>query len=296
MTRRPLAFLLAWLAAASSAAAEPPLRVMATIQPIAMLVREVGADRITVSALVPPGASPHTFEPRPSDLAALAGAALVVEVGGGLDGWVRPLLGAATPAPQRLTLIERPDVLTPPLPVAHEHERGRDPHVWLDPLRVRDELLPTLAWGLGSIDPAGRADYAAAAGGARTRLTALDTEIRALLADRGRRFVAFHAAWRHFAARYGLEEVAVVEEAPGEEPTPRELAELVERARAARVAAILIEPQLSPRIAQSLAAELGVETVLVDPNGDPSDPERDTYPELMRWNARAFARALGPAR
>ena len=53
--------------------------------------------------------------------------------------------------------------------------------------------------------------------------------------------------------------------------------------------AILVEPQLSPRVAQALAAELGATTVVVDPNGDPTDPERDTYDELMRWNARAFA-------
>ena len=111
----------------------------------------------------------------------------------------------------------------------------------------------------------------------------------------GTRFVAFHAAWRYFAARYGLEEVGVVEEAPGEEPAPRALAALVTRAREAGVPAILVEPQLSPRVAKVLAAEFGATTVLVDPNGDPTDPERSRYAALMRWNARAFARALGAA-
>jgi zinc transport system substrate-binding protein len=64
-------------------------------------------------------------------------------------------------------------------------------------------------------------------------------------------------------------------------------------ARSAGIPAILIEPQLSPRIAEVIAAEFGGGTVLVDPLGDPTEPARSTYEELMRFNARAFAKALG---
>jgi ABC-type Zn uptake system ZnuABC Zn-binding protein ZnuA len=295
MKRRLRALGCALLACAPAQA--EPLRVVATIQPIAMLVREVAAARAEVSVLVPPGASPHSFEPQPSDMAALAGAALLVEVGGDLDAWVRALAAAASPAPPRLTLLDVPELDLLPASAGHAHTASErhDPHVWLDPLRVRDALLPALAARLAALDPADRAGYESRLRDARQRMSALDAETRATLAGRGRRFVAFHAAWRYFAQRYALEEIGVVEEAPGEEPTPRELAGLVERAREASVAAILVEPQLSPRIAEALAAELGATTVRVDPNGDPTDPERDTYPELMRWNARAFAAALGPA-
>jgi ABC-type Zn uptake system ZnuABC Zn-binding protein ZnuA len=302
VTRRALALAAAACALGAAAAHGAPLRVVATIEPIAMLVREVAGPRASVAVLVPPGASPHTFEPKPSDVARLVDAALVVEAGAGLDGWLRALLAAASHAPARLTLVEASGV--DPLPAAahadaHAATRapdGRlDPHVWLDPLRVRDALVPALVARLAALDPAQRAAYEAAGRDFAARLGALDADVRAALAGRGRRFVAFHAAWRYFAQRYGLEEIGVVEEAPGEEPTPRELADLVARARAAGVPPILVEPQLSPRVARALAAEFGATTVLVDPNGDPSDPARDSYAELMRWNAAAFARALGAA-
>ena len=78
----------------------------------------------------------------------------------------------------------------------------------------------------------------------------------------------------------------------GEEPTPREVGNLVRDARAAGVGAILVEPQLSPRVARTIAAEFGAKTVLVDPVGDPGDPARSNYEALMLFNTRAFGRAL----
>jgi len=194
-------------------------------------------------------------------------------------------------------LIELPGLH--PLPAdPSEHDRDAsgaparfDPHVWLDPIRVRDVIAPALAGALARIDPGGHYESGLAA--LQAEITDLDAEIRRILSGHGTKFVAFHSAWRYFGARYGLEEVGVVEEAPGEEPSPREIANLVAVARAAHVPAILVEPQLSPRIAQTIAAELDAGTVTVDESGDPSDPQRASYPGLMRWNARAFARALG---
>lgn len=298
---RRLAALLCVLLASVAQAAEP-LPAVATIQPLGLVLRELGGERVAVAVLVPPGASPHTFEPQPSDVSALARARLLVEAGGGLDGWVHALLGAAQATPALLTLLALPGL--DPLPAiagahgdakAHGDEHRLDPHAWLDPIRVRDVLVPALAAQLVALDPDGRAHYEASRDAFVAKLTALDAEIRATLAGRGRRFLAFHAAWRYFAQRYQLEEVGVIEEAPGEEPTPRELGALSRRARDAKLPAILIEPQLSPRIAEMLARDLDAALVTVDPNGDPTDPERATYEGLMRWNARAFASALGAA-
>jgi ABC-type Zn uptake system ZnuABC Zn-binding protein ZnuA len=282
---------------AATAAGAAPLRVVATIEPLAMLVRAIGGERVVVDVLVPSGASPHTFEPQPSDVAALAKAALLAEIGGDLDAWVARLAAASDPAPPKFTALAAPGLDA--LPSGDAHGGGAhalDPHVWLDPLRVRDAIVPALADRLASLDPEGRAAYEASARALGDELTALDAEIRRTLDGRDRRFVAFHAAWRYFADRYGLQEIGVVEEAPGEEPGPKQLATLVERARAAGVPAILVEPQLSPRVARTLAAEFGATTVLVDPNGDPRDPERDTFVELLRFDAQAFAQALGAAR
>jgi ABC-type Zn uptake system ZnuABC Zn-binding protein ZnuA len=254
---------------------------------------------VAVVTLVPPGASPHLFEPLPGDVARLARARGFLRLGEGIDDWAERLLAAAPRSLETLALLEAagPAIARHGAALPDGGAAGAvlaDPHVWLDPLLVRDALLPALEGWLKALDPAGRTDFERRAGVLRASLTALDREIRGILAGaRGRSYVAFHNAWRHFARRYGLEEVAVVEEFAGEEPTPRELARLVRAAERAGVAAILVEPQLPARVAQTLAREFGGATVLVDPLGDPRDPERDSYAELLRFDARAFARALG---
>lgn len=286
---RPLFAIAAALAGLVGAAvpAGAALPVTVTLHPLALLVREVGGEDVTVQVLVPPGASPHTFEPRPSDVARLADAALFVRSGGGADGWAAELVDAAPDVP---TLVFT-DVLAaraPEVPPAH---------AWLDPVTVRDVLAPAIAEALTERDPARAEAYRARLEDFRTRLEALHAEIRAILAEApGRSFVAFHGAWDAFAARYGLRAVGVVEPAPGHEPSPGAVAQLVDAARRERIPAVLVEPQLSPRVAEVIAAEFGGRTVTVDPLGDPDDPTRDRYAELLRFDARGFREALGGGR
>jgi ABC-type Zn uptake system ZnuABC Zn-binding protein ZnuA len=122
----------------------------------------------------------------------------------------------------------------------------------------------------------------------------LDAEIRlALEGAPTRGFVSTHSAWVYFAKRYGLEEVGSVYESPGREPSARHLAELVQVARQRGVRAVLIEPQLGAAGARTVAAELAVEPVLLDPEGGSGQTGRGTYLELMRFNARQMALALG---
>ena len=347
--RRTVSLFLAilagcWIGAVAVPASGEPLNVVTSVIPVAYIVEELGGERVEVHALVPPGASPHTFEPVPSDLRTLAGARVFVAIGGGFDGWSDRLLGAAPKGIEAMHLIEAPNLN----PVEgeddhhgeekaakeedhhgeekvakkeedhhgeekvakkeedhhgeekvaakeedHHGEEEFNPHFWLDPIRVRDALVPVLVQGLMAADPAGKDHYEKRRKDFHQRLTALDQEIRTELGKaKTRKYIAFHAAWPYFAERYGLEKVAVVQEFGGEEPTPREVATLVRDARAAGVGAILVEPQLNPRVAQTIAAEFGAGTVVVDPVGDPGDPARDSYEDLMRFNARAFGQAL----
>ncbi len=300
------AFALAALFATQltgTAAFASEISIVVTIHPLALLLEEIAGERATVHVLVPPGASPHGFEPKPSDLVRVAGADAFLNLGGGLDDWAGRLFATAGNrehqgnAPSLLGLLGHDDDESG---AAHRHEHSAhhddDPHIWLDPIGVRDQIVPALAAFLVQLDPAGEAHYRERAASFRSSLGELDREVRSLLgADAPhypRHYVAFHNAWRHFAERYGLEEIAVVQEAAGEEPTPRELGNLVREARAARLRAILVEPQLDPRLAETLSSEFGGTTVLVDPLGDPQDKERSTYPGLLRFNARAFRHAM----
>lgn len=281
----------------------PPLKVLTSIYPLVLIVQELGGTRAAVDTLVAPGASPHTFEPVPSDMTKLVQARFFIRVGGGLDGWSDKLLGAAPRALETVTLLAARNLK----PLKHhdasgnghaDHQtasagKGSDPHFWLDPIRVRDVVNPLVTAHLIRADPTGRVYYEHRSREFREKLTALDAAIRLEIGkSRVRKYVAFHNTWRYFAERYGLEEVAVVQEYAGEEPTPREVADLVRNARAAGITKIMVEPQLNPRIARTIATEFGGGTIMADPLGDPADPARSTYEKLMMFNAKAFAQSL----
>ncbi len=169
-----------------------------------------------------------------------------------------------------------------------------NPHVWLDPIRVRDRLLPPLADALAEVAPDSAAAIRERARAYGDSLTALDAEIRALLEGAPtRRFVSAHAAWVYFAERYGLEVVGTLHESPGNEPGSRELARMVEAARERGVRAVIAEPQLGRAGVDALAGELDARVEVADPIGGVELEGRADYVSLMRFNARAFARALG---
>ncbi len=270
-------------------------RVVVTIVPVALLAAPLVSARVAVEVLVPPGASPHGYEPRPSDVARLASADLFVRVGGSLDGWAARLLDRVATPPASLALLEVPGLELRGLHgEAFRPDAEPDPHVWLDPIRVRDRLLPALARPLAGVDPGGPPAVEGRLEVFRGELTELDRVIRSLLAEvPTRAFLSFHPTWGYFAERYGLRELAALEEAPGRPPSPAALARLTVLARREGVRAVLLEPQLDPRVGRALAREIGVATVVADPLGDPRDPERSSYVGLMRFNARAFRRALG---
>jgi zinc transport system substrate-binding protein len=272
-----LACAIAWLSAAPVAA--EPLTAVATIAPLGFLLEALGGARLEVHVLVPPGATPHAFEPRPSDLAMLARARLFVQAGPGVDDWVARLAVAEGPRPLRLG-----DALP-------------GSHFWLDPIGVRDAVLPALEAALAAADPAGAAEYAAQRRTFAHTLTALDAEIRGLLAGVPRRpLVPTHPAWEPFAARYGIPLLAPLQPRGAEEPTPRTLARFADTARAGGAAAVLVEPELSAAAASALAEALGVPAVRVDALGDPRTAERGSYAALLRFDAAAFRSALLGAR
>lgn len=288
-----LVLVIAGCGRAEPPAAEPG--VVVTVFPVADLVARVAGPGVEVETLLPPRASPATWEAAPAQIRALHRARGVVSVGAGLDTWVEELI--PTPdGPAHLRLTEGMELRS----ADHAHDPGGeeraegDPHVWLDPVLVRDRMLPRLQAFLLDLFPEDSAGIRSRGRAVEDSLTALDADIRATLREvDGRRFVATHGAWGYFAEAYGLEPVGSVYERPGHEPSARSLAALVEAARAAGVASVLAEPQLASTAAEALAGELGVEVRVVDPLGGPGLDGRESYFAMMRFNARAFRDALG---
>lgn len=290
--RRALPALLVALVACGGAPRHGgrPL-VVVSIFPIADLTARVGGDAVRVETLLPPRASPATWEATPAQIRALAQAAGYIRVGGGLDGWLEGM-GPNDTHIRRLVLTDGM-TLRQSAEGSQSAESG-NPHVWLDPVLVRDRILPRLTQFLTALVPSDSSALRARASMVADSLTALDAYIRSEMAKAPRRgFVATHDAWVYFAARYGLTPVGSIYESPGREPSARSLASLIDRARAAGVTTILAEPQLAETAAQVVAKELGARILVVDPLGGPNLKGRNSYFAMMRSNARAFARALG---
>lgn len=271
--------------------------VVATIFPLADLVRQIGGEKIQAVSLLPAGASPHTFEPTPKEMKAVSRASLFVSVGAGLDVWGQKLLQAAGAEVPVVVITDGMKLL--PLTGRHEHrdeehEDGEgDPHVWLDPVLVRDEIAPRLAGAMSGLWPAWAGYFEENLRFLQGELSKLDEEFRGLAAGPVKpKFISFHAAWGYLARRYGWEEVASVLEYPGQEPSARWLKELTDLAVREGVKTIVIEPQFNPQPAELLAEEIGGRVLTMDPLGGEGVKGRDSYLSLMRYNLAVMKEAM----
>jgi len=275
-----------------------------SLGPYQDLVERVAGDRARVSTILPPGASPHAFDPTPSRAAALARADLVV-MNGGLDLWLVRLIEAAAPATPVLVVMDNVEFAALE---GHEHgenddhghehaehgasghQEGVNSHIWLDPT-LMIQAVDAVARALSELDPEGAPEYEANAARTREELRVLDDELKALLAPvAGAPFVPFHDAWVYFVRRYDLQLVLMLEPYPGREPSPRYVAEAVRDVMASGARVIFAERQLGTRSAEVVAQSADVAVAVLDPLG--GEPGPTTYEDLLLWNARVILDAL----
>ncbi|MHC5067591.1 MAG: metal ABC transporter substrate-binding protein [Planctomycetota bacterium] len=268
------------------AAPRQPAQVVATIPALAAICAELTADPDAVTVLMPANASPHHYAPRPSALRALNDAKLVVAIGD-LDDWL-----PTTSKPTWRAL----DTLPPELLQAGtcnaddhaNHNHGRDPHIWFDPLLVA-ELVPSLAEALAQADPAHGEAYHQRASAFQAELQALHTELAATLAVLdGRPLICHHPSLEYFGRRYAIPRLGSVANAAGILLGPRHLLGLIGLPDAAR-AIVITEPQLDPQPAVAVAREHDLPLVTIDPHG--AAASRGGYSAWLRSIAAALVGA-----
>lgn len=277
-------------------AAGERLRVVATTNIVGDVVGQVAGDRIDLTVLLPVGADPHTYEPLPTDVAAVAHAHVLFVNGVGLEVFLEELLENAGGHRSVISVSEGIQLRTP----AHEHEKHEhgeaDPHVWFDVRNV-------MAWvdhveaALAALDPANAEIYTANAEAYRAELEELDGWILEQVARvpvERRRLVTSHEALGYFADRYGFEIVGTVFPVTTDaEPSAQELAALEDAIRAHDVPAIFTETTVNPALAEQAAGDTGVRLVLLY-TGSLGLPGSDveSYVELMRYDVAAIVEAL----
>jgi zinc/manganese transport system substrate-binding protein/manganese/iron transport system substrate-binding protein len=283
--------LVTALAACGTGSGSSPatgLRVVTTTTVFADLVRAIGGDRVGVDSIIPAGVGPEDYEPKPDDARRLADASLIVKNGVGLDDFLDRLLDANSRGTPLLTLGDGIPTI--------EVDGEPNPHFWLDPTLVRDHYLPAIVAKLTALDPAGTSVYGANAAAYARQLDDLDAALKAeveTIPPVNRKLVTFHDAFPYFARHFGFELVGVVLHNVGQEPTGTELADLVRRVKAAGVKAVFSEGQFSPKLAQTLADEAGIDKVVTTLYTDAlGPPPADTYLGMMAWNVERIVDAL----
>jgi len=259
--------------------------IVATIFPLRSIVGQLAGDWADVELLMPPGSSPHDFEPQPAQMEPLSRADLLVAVGLNLDGWAER--AAQQVARKDLRVIR----MTGSTPAEVTRSLARNPHLWMDPAFTKD-FVGTLGDALGGQYPAHADDI-------RTRTRAMQQELATMDADFRRQlsavpvkdFVAYHNAYDPLAMRYGLRAVAhltQIELAPGGEVSPQDLVAALDAIRLHRLHVVYIEPQYPPRAAEILREEAGVKVLSLDDLGGPSIPGYDSYQAMLKSDVKVL--------
>lgn len=278
-------------AASSGAAAGGKLQVVATTTVFADLAAQVGGDKVEAVSLVPKGGDVHTFDPKPSDVRRLAAAAVVLRNGLGLDDWLSKLVADAGSKATVVALGENLEGVQ-----YIEGESGQpNPHVWMN-VAYAAKYVDRIQAALAAADPANASAYAANATAYKGKLATLDADIKARLGaipEANRVVVSFHDAFPYYAAAYGLTVVGTIVDAPGQDPSAGQIADLVGKIKASGAKAIFAEAQFNDALAQAISKETGA-TVVYDLYDDTlGDPPQDTYLAIMAWNTDKVVAALG---
>ncbi|HEY3126477.1 MAG TPA: metal ABC transporter substrate-binding protein [Candidatus Limnocylindria bacterium] len=247
-------------------------QVLTTTTILADMTKRVAGDRVTVGSIVPAGAHVEEYEPRPDDAKRMSDAKLVITNGLDLDKWVEPLLRNAKSGTPVVTVTDGlPDL-------------DGNPHMWFDPSLAR-RYVDKIRDALIALDPAGRDIYMASALRYSQELVALDTELKAKVAtipsDR-RKLVTSHDAFPYFAKAFGFEIVGFAQPEPDKMPSAGELADLIDKVKAAKVPAIFSEAGVSPQLAETIAKETGAKVITDLPTDSLLDKPADSYIGLMR--------------
>eukprot|EP01037_Dinobryon_pediforme_P009359 gene9359-9439_t len=275
-----------------AALAQDRLAVVATFSVLADMARVIGGEDCAVGSLVPFDGDAHAWEPKPANLRDVAAAAVLVENGLGLEGWMTRLPQAAGFRGRKVTAS---DGVTPRM-MMQDGKRMVDPHAWQDP---RNGVIYARGIGaaLGAALP-GRAGAIAERAGAYVALIEETdrwiVQTLSAIAPAKRRILTSHDAFGYYGARYGISLRAVQGISTESEPSAKEIAALIRQIRQERIRAVFVENMTNPKLTRAVAQETGAvigDPVFSDALSAPDGPAPG-YVSMLRHNTSLFAAAM----
>jgi len=250
---------------------EGKIGVIVTILPQAEFVEKIGGNRVSVMVMVPPGASPHSYEPKPDQLVQVSKAKMYAKVGSGVEFervWMDKIINTnremvVVNCSRGIELIEG------------------DPHVWLSPKNAKI-MVDSIYKGLAQIDPSNSEYYSKNREAYLRGLDDLNKGIAESLSGmKNRKILVYHPAWGYFCRDYNLEQLAIEKE--GKEPTPRGIASAIEQAKENNITVVFASPQFNQKSAEVIAREINGKVILIDPLAK-------NYTENLRKVAESLAK------
>lgn len=295
------------------------LKVMASFYPLKYLTEQIGGELTSVTSLTPDGAEPHDLELSPASVDQLGKADAVVYLKGfqsAVDEAVehnapKTVIDVA-PAVQLVKVSDSGNHVDDHDHDAdhdhdheadhdhdhkaehdhdHDHDMSTDPHFWLDPERM-SQAATLIGQALADADPKNAQTYTSNAANVSHSMKDLGTELVSGTATcEHTTFVTAHAAFGYLADRTGLTQVGISGLDPDSSPSPARLQEISELVKAQGVSTIFTEALIDPKVAETLAKDLGIETAVLDPIESQVNPNED-YAAAMRNNITALRKAL----
>jgi zinc/manganese transport system substrate-binding protein len=271
------------------------LKVVATFSILADLAKNVGGERVAVSALVGPNGDAHVYQPTPGDAKTLGDAKVVISNGLGFEGWMARLVKASgTKAPM---IVATKGVKPRKAEVDQGHGHGEaDPHAWQSVANAK-VYVANIRDALAAADPAGKGTYEANATAYLARLDALDAEVKAAVAAITavrRKIITSHDAFGYFSAAYGVSFIAPQGVSTEAEVSAKDVARIITQIRKQKIPAVFLENVSDKRLLERIGAESGARiggTLYSDALTDENGPA-PTYLDMMRHNVKQLAAAL----
>ncbi|MDQ7814699.1 MAG: metal ABC transporter substrate-binding protein [Patescibacteria group bacterium] len=268
-------------------------KIAVSIFPLGDIARQIAGEEVEIVTILPRGASPHTYSPSPSDLVKMQGSKTLLIIGQGLDDWAANL-ASDLPGSQVISMDKDIELLQPPEGILigeeEEGEEGADPHYWLSAKNGK-QIARNISEALVQVAPDKADIFQANLSQFENKMDALDAEIKGLFASKAnKKIVTHHDAWQYFTRDYGLDWIGSVVPSPGKNLTPQQLATLQKLIVDNGITTIFIEPQLDPQLSSTLAEDLKLKLVTLDPAGSAEDTK--TYDDLLKLNAERIAATL----
>lgn len=238
----------------NTAKTTPKISIYTSFYPLADFAQKIGGDKVIVTNLTPTGVEPHDFEPNPRDIADIYNSQIFIYNGVNLESWVDKILPELNNV--GVYVVKASD---------NVEILDNDPHIWIDPNRAI-RIVQNIQKALVSVDPSNQDYYSQNTDTLINSLTSLDQKYRDSLTNcQKTNAISNHKVFGYISSQYGFKNTSITGLSPDEEPSPQKLAEIVDFVKKNNLKYILTEPLDSPKFAETISTETGLEVITFNP-------------------------------